>query len=95
MTTTVAAVHAPLDDAAMSCFYLILLERVALSIKEDLAPGRNPTSLVQSRLYLRLSDFLCCEWYTSDSVQPLRDIEYWVVECSMTSQKFRGARTWV
>ena len=38
-----------------------LLERAAASLKEDLAPGRNPASLGQSRLYLELSDFVCRE----------------------------------
>ena len=36
-----------------------LLERATASLKEDLAPGRNPASLDQSRLYLELSDFVC------------------------------------
>ena len=36
-----------------------LLERAAASLKEDLAPGRNPASLDRSRLYLELSDFVC------------------------------------
>ena len=40
-------------------------------LKEDLAPGRNPTSLEQSRLYLELSDFLCCERAASEPVQLL------------------------
>jgi len=53
----------------------MLLERAALSLKQGLALGRDLTSLEQSRLYLRLSDFLCCEWDTSDSVRLLRDIE--------------------
>lgn len=36
-----------------------LLERAAASLKEDLAPGRIPANLDQSRLYLELSDFVC------------------------------------
>jgi|SRR6267142_4207588 len=35
----------------------------------DLALGRNPMSLEQSRLYLSLLDFLCREWDASDPVQ--------------------------
>jgi hypothetical protein len=48
-----------------------LLERAASSLKEDLAPGRNPASLKQSRLYLELSDFLCRERAASEPVQLL------------------------
>jgi hypothetical protein len=50
-----------------------LLERATASLKEDLAPGRNPASLDQSRLYLELSDFVCRrESATADPVQLLR-----------------------
>ena len=51
-----------------------LLGRAASSLKEDLAPGRNPASLDQSRLYLELSDFLCRESPAAgaDPVQLLR-----------------------
>ena len=49
-----------------------LLERATSSLKEDLAPGRNPASLEQSRLYLELSDFLCRERGASDPVRLLR-----------------------
>jgi hypothetical protein len=49
-----------------------LLERAASSLKQDLAPGRNPASLEQSRLYLELSDFLCREKGASDPVRLLR-----------------------
>ena len=50
-----------------------LLGRAASSLKEDLAPGRNPASLDQSRLYLELSDFLCRESSAAaDPVQLLR-----------------------
>ena len=48
----------------------MLLEQAALSLKEG-----HPKSLEQSRLNLKLSDFLCRVWDTSDSVQLLRDIE--------------------
>src|SRR5579863_9026797 len=49
-----------------------LLERATSSLKEDLAPGRNPASLDQSRLYLELSDFVCRERGAADPVQLLR-----------------------
>jgi hypothetical protein len=49
-----------------------LLERAASSLKQDLAPGRNPASLEQSRLYLELSDFVCREKGASDPVRLLR-----------------------
>jgi len=49
-----------------------LLGRAGASLKEDLAPGRNPASLDQSRLYLELSDFLCRERAAADPVPLLR-----------------------
>jgi hypothetical protein len=49
-----------------------LLERATSSLKEDLAPRRNPASLEQSRIYLELSDFLCRERGASDPVRLLR-----------------------
>ena len=49
-----------------------LLGRAGASLKEDLAPGRNPASLDQSRLYLELSDFLCRERSAADPVPLLR-----------------------
>jgi hypothetical protein len=48
-----------------------LLERAASSLKKDLASGRNPANLEQSRLYLELSDFLCRERAASEPVQLL------------------------
>jgi hypothetical protein len=53
-----------------------LLERSASSLKKDLASGRNPTSLEQLRLYLKLSDFLCHERAASEFVQLLSF--YWM-----------------
>jgi hypothetical protein len=49
-----------------------LLERATSSLKEDVAPGRNPATLEQSRPYLELSDFLCRERGASDPVKLLR-----------------------
>src|SRR5579864_266026 len=46
-------------------------QRATSSLKEGLAPGRNPASLEQSRFYLELSDFLCRDRDVSDPVQLL------------------------
>ena len=46
--------------------------RAVAALKDDLAPGRNPSSLEQSRLYLELSDLLCRGRGASDPVPLLR-----------------------
>ncbi|KAH9053212.1 apoptosis inhibitory protein 5-domain-containing protein [Lactarius vividus] len=51
---------------------LLLLARAASALREDLAPGRNPASLEQSRVYLELSDLLCRAKSAADPVQLLR-----------------------
>lgn len=50
----------------------VLLTRATSSLKEDLAPRRNPASLERTRGYLELCDFLCREKGVSDPVQLLR-----------------------
>lgn len=50
----------------------MLLARAASALKEDLAPGRNPASLEQSRGYLELSDLVCRAKGAADPVQLLR-----------------------
>jgi len=50
----------------------MLLAQAAAALKDDLAPGRNPASLEQSRVYLELSDLLCRGKGASDPVQLLR-----------------------
>ena len=49
-----------------------LLAQAAAALKNDLAPGRNPASLEQSRLYLELSELLCRGKGASDPVRLLR-----------------------
>jgi hypothetical protein len=49
-----------------------LLAQASASLKEDLAPRRNPASLEQTRVYLELSDLLCRGKGASDPVQLLR-----------------------
>ena len=48
-----------------------LLAQAASSLKEDLAPRRNPASLEQTRVYLELSDLLCRGKSASDPAQLL------------------------
>ncbi len=50
----------------------ILLARAARSLREDLAPGRNPANLERSRVYLELSDLLCRAKGAADPAQLLR-----------------------
>ncbi len=50
----------------------LLLARAASALREDLAPGRNPASLEQSRRYLELSDLLCRAKGAADPTQLLR-----------------------
>ncbi|KAH9017315.1 hypothetical protein EDB85DRAFT_2155262 [Lactarius pseudohatsudake] len=50
----------------------LLLARAASTLREDLAPGRNPASLEQSRGYLELSDLLCRAKGAADPAQLLR-----------------------
>ena len=49
-----------------------LLARASSALREDLAPGRNPANLTQSRAYLELSDLLCRAKGTADPAQLLR-----------------------
>jgi hypothetical protein len=49
-----------------------LLAQAAFSLKEDLAPGRNPASLERSHFYPELSDLLCHGKGVSDPGQLLR-----------------------
>jgi hypothetical protein len=49
-----------------------LLARAGSSLREDLAPGRNPANLDQSRVYLELSDLLCRAKSAAEPVQLLR-----------------------
>ncbi|KAH9024847.1 hypothetical protein EDB84DRAFT_1615141 [Lactarius hengduanensis] len=51
---------------------LLLLTRAAEAPREDLAPGRNPPSLEQSRGSLELSDLLCHAKGAADLAQLLR-----------------------
>ena len=50
----------------------MLLERAGSALREDLAPGRNPANLDQSRVYLELSDLLCRAKGAAEPVQLLR-----------------------
>ena len=50
----------------------MLLARAASALREDLAPGRNPASLEQSRGYLELSDLLCRAKGAAEPAQLLR-----------------------
>ena len=50
----------------------MLLARAASALREDLAPGRNPASLEQSRGYLELSDLLCRTKGAAEPAQLLR-----------------------
>ena len=50
----------------------MLLERAGSALREDLAPGRNPANLDQSRVYLELSDLLCRAKGVAEPVQLLR-----------------------
>jgi hypothetical protein len=50
----------------------VLLAQATSSLKEDVAPRRNPAGLERSRGYLELCDFLCREKGVSDPVQLLR-----------------------
>ena len=50
----------------------MLLERAGSALREDLAPGRNPANLDQSRVYLELSDLLCRTKGAAEPVQLLR-----------------------
>ncbi|KAH8995243.1 apoptosis inhibitory protein 5-domain-containing protein [Lactarius hatsudake] len=50
----------------------LLLARAASALREDLAPGRNPAHLEQSRAYLELSDLLCRAKGAADPPQLLR-----------------------
>jgi hypothetical protein len=50
----------------------MLLARAGSALREDLAPGRNPANLDQSRVYLELSDLLCRAKSAAEPVQLLR-----------------------
>ena len=61
-----------------------LLERATASLKEDLAPGRNPASLDQSRLYLELSDFVCRrESATAGAADPVQLLRFYCTSSLM------------
>ena len=61
-----------------------LLERATASLKEDLAPGRNPAGLDQSRLYLELSDFVCRrESATAGAADPVQLLRFYCTSSLM------------